>query len=885
MIKARLYIWLTILLYLCSLNLSAQNIDILQLPITPKFFENTVLGHVDNLFVQENIVLAFNSSRVDLKEVVSLPRKEQSLESIIKQIFYRHNIQLTSDNNKVIINFLDELKVDFLTVKGYIRDSETGEVLVGASIVEVNSNSTTFSNESGFYSLTIPTESNLVKFHYLGYESYESMDVQESSLNVLLDFDNEMDQIVIEGSVSDNFIEGSGSEKIDLSYTSEFQSTSGDNDLVRAVRTSPKVQSGNEGQVGLYVRGGSPDQNLILFEGIPLYEVSHTAGFSSIFIEESIKDIDFISNGFPARYGGRLSSVMNIRLKDGNQFGYNGSVKFSLPAMKAHVEGPLFSSKTTFNISGRVSYVDKYLNQLIGDLINYDNIDLDYNDFVGKLTHRFSPTQKVSFSYYTGKDNIGLLRNNSIQDTAGNVFETSSNNSVKWGSTVYNVKFTNVISDKLQMTFNLGGIKYKNDSKATFAINSIVNNLESVQELELVSHSQIEDQMASLNLDYYFNDRHRFKVGGSWIHHNYNPALYGNDTISTEDVTTIISEDDLIIADELALYIEDTYRPHQNLQIYGGLHFSGFNIGAQKYRNTQPRFSTVFTPNKANRFTVSYSRMIQYIHLLVNPGVGLPSDFWVPSTETLEPESARQFSFDYTRKVNNALEFSFSGYTKTINNVLEYQKAVDLFFEIINSDIKPSIQIDPEWENHVVSGLSKSKGLEFQVRKTSGTFTGWASYALSKTTRQFEEINDNEEFPYKYDRRHDINLGVKYNLNKQCSFSVNWVYGTGNTFSLANERILTPFVDENGKPIAIISNSGNRNNYRFPAFSHLDFQFNYFKQIKGGKLTFNLGMYNVYNRKNAYYIYVYNNPTKNTNITYKTSLFPILPNMSLGYSF
>ncbi len=881
MIKARIYIWLPLFIFMFCYNANGQDNNLLQRRISLKYTDTTLLGHIDNLLVQQNIVLAFNSSRVDLNEVIKLPNGELLLEEIVRLLFYNQTINLTTSDDKVIIAFIDKPAAAKLTIKGYIRDSETGEALVGASLVETNSNSSAFSNESGFYSLTIPVESNNVNIHYLGYKSLILTNIANSSANIFLEFDNQIDQIVIEGSVSDNFLLGSGSEKIDLTQTNGFQSTSGDNDLVRAVRISPKVQSGHEGQVGLYVRGGGPDQNLVLFDGIPLYEISHTAGFSSIFIEESIKDVDFISNGFPARYGGRLSSVMNVRLKEGNQYGYNGSVKFSLPAMKAHLEGPIFSPKTTFNISGRLSYVGKYINPLIGDIVSFDDIDLHYYDFVGKLTHRFSPTQKLSFSYYSGEDRIGLIRSNSDTDTDNpeNIFETTSNNSVRWGSKVWNGKFTNIISDKLQLTFNLGGIKYNNDSKAIFSIKSIVNNLGRLQELEIITHSQIEDQMANINLDYYFNDQHRFKFGGSWIHHEYNPALFGSDTISIGDVTEIIPKDNLIIADELSFYIEDTYRPHKNWQIYGGFHISGFNLGDQKYRNIQPRFSTVFTPDSSNRFAVSYSNMVQYIHLLVNPGIGLPSDFWVPSTETLAPESARQFSFDYSHKFTNSIELSLSGYTKIIDNVPDYQRAVDLFVEVVNYIDPPTILTDSDWQNFVVSGKSRSRGFEFQVRKTSGRFTGWVSYALSKTTRQFAEIDENEEFPYKYDRRHDANLGIKYNLNKNYSFSLNWAYGTGNAFSLANETILTPN-DE-----VILFNSGDRNNYRFPAFSHLDVQFNYNKQIKGGKFTFNLGLYNVYNRRNPYYIYVYNNPTRNRYIAYKTSLFPILPSMSLGYSF
>lgn len=879
-------IWLTLILLLSFQSLFGQDVNLLQRTVSLKFNETTLLGHVDNLFVQEKVIVAFNSSRVDLQEVIALPSGDLPLREVVSLLFYSHNISISASNNKVIVAFLDRPISEQVTIKGYIRDSETGEALIGASLHEALTNTSTFSNESGFYSLTIPRGANNVNIQYLGYDTQVLQDISHSSQDINLVFnEEEIEQVIINGTISDNFLPGTGSEKIDLSLTRGFQSSSGDNDPIRNVRINPEVQSGNEGQVGLYVRGGGSDQNLILLDGIPLYEVSHTAGFSSIFIEESIKDIDFISNGFPARYGGRLSSVMNVHLKEGNLKGYNGSLKLSLPAMKAHLEGPIFGDSTTFNISGRISYVDKYLNQLIGGIVNFDNIDLNYNDFIGKITHRFTNTQSLSFSYYTGEDNIGLLRNTETTDEENNIFSTSSNNGVRWGSTVWNGRYSNIIGDKFLMTFNVGGIQYQNDSRAVFSIKSIQDNLQSKQELDVITHTQINDQLVGLNFDYYHSDHHRFKFGASWIHHQYSPALYGSDTISTEQSTQIIPDSIIFKADEVSFYVEDTYRPNDHWQFYGGLHFSGYNTGSRNYSNVQPRFSTVYTPDSWNRFTLSFSNMYQYVHLLVNPGTGLPSDFWVPSTDDLDPEFARQISVDYSRRFGKSFELSLSAYTKQVDNVLEYENTIDLFFDFVNSTHHPTVLTDPDWQNYVKSGSSSSRGLEFQARKTAGVLTGWASYAWAKTSRLFEGINNGEEFPYKYDRRHDINLGLKYQLNHSFSVALNWAYGSGNAFSVANERVLTPFVDENGNPIEVITNSGERNNFRFPAYSHLDVQFNYHKVVGSGKLTFNLGLYNVYNRKNAYYIYIYNNPTRSNNVAYKTSLFPILPNMSIGYSF
>ncbi len=839
--------------------------------------ENTLLGHVDNLLVQENISLSFNSSRVDLKELIKLPKELITLERLVRALFYKKKLKLTPQTNKVLITFLEEEVGPVLTIRGFVRDKESGEAIVGATIQEVNSYSSTFSSESGFFSLSIPKDSSVVKFSYLGYQAIILQEFEDNKVDVFLDFDNELTQIVITESISDNFIKGSGGEKIDLSLTEGFQSTAGGNDLLKAVKVTAGVHSGNEGQSGLFVRGGSNDQNLILFEGVPMYEVSHAAGFSSMFIEESIRNVDFIKNGYPARYGGRLSSVLNVQLKDGNKSGIHGAVTASLPSIKAHLEGPIFNNKTTFNLSGRISYLNTYLDDVLGDLINYD-IDLAYDDVVAKMTHHFTPSRKLSFSYYNGGDNLGLYRDVTNMKLNGDNFRTTSDVNLKWGSKVWNFNFSNVVNDKLQLSMNLGGIDYKYSSRGTYTFDDVINDLSSAAELEVVSFSQIEDYLANINFDYYLSDIHVLKFGAGWIYHNYNPAVSSSQIIREGVVSTVEDSGEIIKADELSAYIEDTYSPHDNWQFYGGLHFARFNVGSTQYSNTQPRLSAIFKPRKRDRLTLSYTKMNQYVHLLVNPGIGLPSNLWVPSTDEIKPESADQLSLSYSRKLTESINLTLSGYYKQMDNLLEYRSSVDLIFVGGTNQAQLPLQEDGDWQKRVEIGESTSKGLEFQLQKNVGTWRGWISYTLAKTTRKFESIDLGKPFPYKYDRRNDINLGMKYIINDFCSISGNWAYGSGNSFSLSIEEFRSPF--------GILRTSGDRNNYQQEPFHHLDIQFNYSKNYgKRGEFTLQLGMYNVYNRKNPYFIYIYDNTILGKAEARKTSLFPILPNVNVGYTF
>jgi hypothetical protein len=301
-------------------------------------------------------------------------------------------------------------------------------------------------------------------------------------------------------------------------------------------------------------------------------------------------------------------------------------------------------------------------------------------------------------------------------------------------------------------------------------------------------------------------------------------------------------------------------------------------VGSEQYSNTQPRLSAIFKPGKQDRLTLSYTKMKQYVHLLVNPGIGLPSNLWVPSTDKIKPESADQLSLSYSRKLTESTNITLSGYYKQMDNLLEYRTAVDFIFVGGTNLAQTGLEGDPDWRDRVEVGESTSRGIEVQLQKNVGQWRGWIAYTLAKTTRTFESIDEGRPFPYKYDRRNDINAGVKYIFNDFYSLSGNWAYGSGNFFSLSIEEFRSPF--------GILRTSGPRNNYQQEPFHHLDIQFNYSKNYgKQGVFTLQIGMYNIYNRKNPYFIYIYDNTILGKAEARKTSLFPILPNINVGYSF
>ncbi|MEE9438327.1 MAG: carboxypeptidase-like regulatory domain-containing protein, partial [Saprospiraceae bacterium] len=667
----RFNICLPVLFLLLPCSIFAQGSNILKKIIPLSSRTNSLSNHVNNLLNFHDVSIAFNSSKVNVDEIITFEKRNIQLSDLITQLFYKEDIKLTISANKILVTFENdkENKISNVTYRGYIYDQITGEILVGASVVDLNSCTSTFSNEDGFYSLTIPLESLKISINYLGYKSKTIESSANTKLDVKLEFDNEIAPILINSVVGNNYVIGSGGAKIKLDDIDGFQSISGENDLVTAVRKDAGVQSGSEGQSGLYVRGGSPDQNLVLLEGIPLYEINHAAGFSSMFIEESINNVDFIKSGFPARFGGRLSSVLNVQLKEGDKSGYHGNIQLSLPGGKAHLEGPLFSKKTSFNISGRLSYLDKYINPLLGGFITYDDIDIHYNDFVGKITHSFSPTTKLSFSYYNGGDRLSLFRKINLQVDESQ-FNTTNNNSLAWGSKVWNVSLSDIVNDKLIFKLNAGSVSYNYNSRGTFTFESIEDNLTTYQELDVISNSNIRDYIIRLNFDYYYNDQHRFKFGSGWNFHKYNPAVRHNTKIVNGVLDSLNNNsDNILLADEYFGYVEDTYTPNNYWQIYGGAYLSGYRIGEISFNNLQPRVRVIYSPNINHRFSFSYSKMTQYVHLLINPGIGLPSDLWVPSTDKILPEHAQQFSVSYITDLSRGYELTVSGYWKKMSNL------------------------------------------------------------------------------------------------------------------------------------------------------------------------------------------------------------------------
>ncbi len=848
----------------------------------PQDFTNkTQKDYLNYLSKEINIVFSYNANLLTDDNIISLSTDKKQLRDILYEIFSDHKLLiLTLPPNKFILQSKGDLRKQTLyNLSGTIRDKVSGELVNGAIITENHSNTSVITNEFGYFILKIPRGQTSLEIRYLGYKT-QSIEMEINTpkyMDIYMENDNELPIVIIDGKSRHNL--GTGGELMDLFETKDFVSIIGEKDIINNARIVPGIQSGGEGQSGLYVRGGSPDQNLILMEGVALYETSHTAGISSIFIEESIKEASLHRNGFPARYGGRLSSVLDINLKDGDKSKNNTLISVGVPGAKLHINGPIKNNKTTYNISARTSWLNFYVNNILRKYTKYDDINIGYGDVLGKITHTISPSSSLSLMVYAGFDKLQLTKDDVVESTGYslNVFDR---NGLNWGNKLASLKWNSLISDKFAIKMQAGILDYNNGSRSSYKFTSILTDSVKTNELDVISKSNIIDMNVRADLEYYLNDKHVLRAGSNILYHNFNPTIKQSTFILAGDAESIIDKDSLIISSEYNYYVEDNFKINTALFLYAGLHMSIFNVNNTSYQSLQPRIKIIATPHERHIFSIAYSKMTQFVHLLSNSGLGLPSDLWVTSTENIAPENAYQFSTNYSYNINEQFYISLGGYLKTYQNSLEYTSPVELFYFLINNDnIVPVFNTSKDWERNLAVGKSKSKGLELLIHKKTGKLKGWISTTITKTEREFPTLNKGVSFPATHDRPFNLNSGVSYQLTDAFSFGLNFVYASGNTFSLATEEY-------QGLLGTTLLKSDGRNNYRLPPFHHLSLNANYLMKGKSFDTIFEFSIYNVYNRLNAYFIYIYKNPEPpNDAYLRKVSILPITPSVNVSIKF
>lgn len=758
------------------------------------------------------------------------------------------------------------------TVRGFVRESSSGETLPGAHVVRVGSTTGTATNNYGYYSLILPLGETRLRYSYVGYGTKELSLVLER--DTVLDVElipEEIEQVVIEGQAHH---ESSRSARIGTLQVAkralfEVPMLLGERDVLRVVQLLPGVNKGREGTSGLYVRGGGIDQNLIILDDAPVYNAHHLMGMFSLFSGNSIKSIELVKGGFPARYGGRLASVLDIVMEDGNMREYHGSLSLGLIASQASVQGPIVKNKVSFLLTGRRTYADLLLAPF---MINLEQRPVFYfYDLTAKINWQIDSRNRIFLSGYLGADKFGAK---SIGSSA-----LKMDMGITWGNKTGSLRWNHLWNAN---AFSNLTLIYSSYDLLTYVKVKINND-----EFSQTFSSGIQNVGLKYDVNWTQWANHTIRIGTQIIGYQFVPMAttfkLSTKRLREQSATALYSL-------ESALYAEDEIQVSDYGRINVGLRGAYYGIERSHNFFVEPRISATGYLTDDISLKAGYALMNQNLHLLSSTGIGLPTDLWVPATNRLPPQKSWIASLGGVYDISPIRStLSIEGYYRESKGNIMLQEGAsfldseDLFGQQIRY-----------WEDKVVRGWSWSAGVEFLLQRKVGNLTGWLGYTLSWTRVQFPELNHGRSFWATYDRRHDVSLVAMYRFNEHFRMALTWVYGTGNAFTLP--RAVAP----NKKLWGSIEQATSEyidyselNGVRMGATHRLDLGIQWIKKLKYAEQILSLDIYNAYARKNPFF-YTVEHTTKNFHyggyysseyVLKKFSLFPLLPSLSLTYNF
>jgi len=793
-----------------------------------------------------------------------------------------------------------------VTISGHITDIKNGETIINATIFENNSHKGCVSNAYGYYSITLPKGNVNLFYSYVGYKQLNlSLKLKRDTvINLQMSEATELGEVTVYANRKDFGVQGSQMSAIDvpIAQIKSVPTLFGETDVLKALQLLPGVKAGTEGSAGFYVRGGGPDENLILLDGVPVYNVNHMFGFFSVFNADAIKNVTLYKGSFPARFGGRLSSVVDISMNDGNDHAYHGNVTVGLISSKINVEGPILNDKTTFNFSARRTYADILAQPLIKSSLAQQpgmegtSAGYYFYDLNAKISHKFSDKDRLFLSVFTGNDVIyANVQQSSTTSDLGSQ-KTWLKMDWNWGNILTALRWNHIISNKLFMNTTAYYTRYEflmgvgTNTETTLTTPASTTN----SSINLGFHSGIDDYAAKVDFDYAPNPNHDIKFGADYIYHTFRPGVtVAQVTGGTQAMDTTIGDAN-IYSHEAVAYVEDNITLNDALKANVGLHYSTFFVQGQFYQSLEPRLSMRYLINDKLSLKAGYASMSQYIHLLSNSNIELPTDLWVPVTKRIAPMRSQQASVGVFYNLLNMFDLSVEAYYKNMDNLIEYKDGSSFFGSSTG------------WEDKVNVGRGWAYGVEFLAQKTIGKTTGWIGYTWSKTERLFnrpdQELNNGLVFPAKYDRTHDLSVVVSHKFSDRFDVAATWIYSTGNAGTLALQNYAGPVIPgttNSSNGLFTVQNLGtmpyisSRNNFRYEPTHRLDVGVNFHKKLKHGKRTWNISLYNAYNQLNPFLTTVKTNTVfdSQTN-TYnqvkqltQISIFPIIPSVSYSYKF
>ncbi|HET6722990.1 MAG TPA: TonB-dependent receptor [Chitinophagaceae bacterium] len=763
-----------------------------------------------------------------------------------------------------------------VTVNGYVRDSLSGELIIGATITLNGQSKGVTSNQYGFYSITLDSGTYRISITHVSYQqkimelSFEA----DKSFNFdLLPKTSAIAEVVVYANRRrDANVKNAEMGRIDLSTTriKNIPAFMGEVDILKTIQLLPGVRNAGEGNAGFYVRGGGPDQNLIMLDDAVVYNTGHLFGFFSIFNSDAIKNISLIKGGMPAQYGGRLSSVLDVAMKDGNMNKFQVEGGIGLIASRLSLQGPIIKNKASFMVSARRTYIDAIVKPFVKKTSDFYGSGYFFYDLNAKVNYKFSEKDRLYLSGYFGRDVFDF---NNVQ--------RSFRSNIPWGNSTATLRWNHVFNKRLFANTTAVYNNYK------FKFEAAQNNF------ELSLASGIRDINLKTDFDYYPSPQHKIKFGGLYTYHKFIPNVLSG---KQDSVIFQPNNETVKYASEIAAYIQDDWELSDKIKINYGVRWTGFTqIGpytkyvrdidgnkldstvyksfepVKTYGGFEPRVTIRYALNDATSIKAAVNRNYQYIHLVSNAGSTLPTDLWVPSTYLVKPQLSWQYTAGLFKNfADNEYETSVEVYYKEMKNQIEYAEGYT-----------PSLN-DPEEE--FVFGDGWSYGVEFFINKTRGKLNGWIGYTLSWTYRKFPDINGGENYPARYDRRHDMSIVANYEPGKKWKYGAVFVYGTGAATTMPERFYIIEGV--------LTQEYSRVNQYRLAPYHRLDLSATYTpvpKKKRKVQSSWVFSVYNAYCRYNPYFIYFdqtgspYDGSLKIE--ARQVSLFPILPAVTWNFKF
>lgn len=759
------------------------------------------------------------------------------------------------------------------TISGTISNSEDGELLFGAVVYDTISKKGGVTNEYGYYSITLPAKDAVLRISYSGLKTtYIAVAAGQTQMNISLEVAGNLAEVEIQGNRAVQSSE-MGTFELSMDKVDKLPVILGERDVFKVLQLLPGVKSGGEASSGLYVRGGGPDQNLILLDGVPVYNASHLFGFFSTFNSDAISGVTLHKGGFPARYGGRASSVIDMRMKEGNTKYYNLEGSVGLIASRVLLEGPIIKDKTSFIVSARRTYID-LLTQPIIYATEKQFAGYFFQDFNAKIQHKINDKHHLYLSGYFGKDKFYMTDNDEVEDGEGETEKYKSKSNLEWGNAISALRWNYKIRPKIFMNTTATFSKYHFE----IGFQESSESTEGKEETKYGYNSGILDWSLKSDLSYFPHPNHTIRFGGGDTYHTFTPGItYATATVEGE-TTSNKEGSPRQYSHEMNVYVEDDMKIGERIKLNVGLHHSSFLTNGIWYHVPQPRIAGNYQLNEKSSLKFGATRMGQFLHLLTNSTIGLPTDLWVPATDKTKPVYSNQYNLGYYLELPKNFQFSIEGYYKEMKNLIQYKEGASF------------ISGSTDWQNKVTVGQGWSYGSEFLLEKKKGNFTGWIGYTLSWTERQFDDINDGKRFFYKYDRRHDLSLALTYDPKPDeeagWDFGLVFVYSTGNALTIPTHIYSSahdptfPF----GYQLPDLQSYEKINNFKMPDYHRLDLGANKTKIRRAGTSTWSFSIYNVYNRQNPFMVYVGYNKDSQKRLM-QVTLFPIIPSVSWKFQF